>query len=115
MKRSILFLGAWGIIASVLLQPTVSYSQASDEAQIRALEDSFGAAVRAKDVDGIMKVYVPDDSLFVFDVTPPRQYVGAAAYRKDWEDLLNDIEGPIKFEITDLAVTVDGNIVVAPE
>jgi hypothetical protein len=41
MKRSILFLGAWGIIASVLLQPTVSYSQASDEAQIRALEDSF--------------------------------------------------------------------------
>jgi ketosteroid isomerase-like protein len=110
MKRSILFLGAWGIIASVLLQPTVSYSQASDEAQIRALEDSFAAAVRAKDVDGIMKVYVPDDSLFVFDVTPPRQYVGAAAYRKDWEDLLDDIEGPIKFEITDLAVTVDANL-----
>jgi ketosteroid isomerase-like protein len=110
MKRSILLLGAWGLVASVLLQPIIGYSQSSDEAQIRALEDSFAAAVRAKDVDAIMKVYVPDDSLFVFDVTPPRQYVGAAAYRKDWEDLLNDIEGPIKFEITDLAVTVDGNI-----
>jgi ketosteroid isomerase-like protein len=110
MKRSILLLGAWGLLASVLLQPIIGYSQSSDEAQIRALEDSFAAAVRAKDVDEIMKVYVPDDSLFVFDVTPPRQYVGAAAYRKDWEDLLNDIEGPIKFEITDLAVTVDGNI-----
>jgi ketosteroid isomerase-like protein len=110
MKRSILLLGAWGLLAAVLLQPIIGYSQSSDEAQIRALEDSFAAAVRAKDVDAIMKVYVPDDSLFVFDVTPPRQYVGAAAYRKDWEDLLNDIEGPIKFEITDLAVTVDGNL-----
>jgi ketosteroid isomerase-like protein len=110
MKRSILLLGAWGLLASVLLQPIIGYSQSSDEAQIRALEDSFAAAVRAKDVDAVMKVYVPDDTLFVFDVTPPRQYVGAAAYRKDWEDLLNDIEGPIKFEITDLAVTVDGYI-----
>ena len=110
MKRSILLFGACGLLASVLLQPIIGYPQSSDEAQIRALEDSFAAAVRAKDVDAIMKVYVPDDSLFVFDVTPPRQYVGAAAYRKDWEDLLNDIEGPIKFEITDLAVTVDGNI-----
>jgi ketosteroid isomerase-like protein len=57
-----------------------------------------------------MKVYVSDDSLFVFDVSPPRQYVGAAAYRKDWEDFLSDIDGPLKFGITDLAVTVDGNI-----
>ena len=110
MKRSTLLLGAWGLLAAVLLQPIIGYSQSSDEAQIRALEDSFAAAVRAKDVDAIMKVYVPDDSLFVFDVTPPRQYVGAAAYRKDWEDFLNDVEGPVKFEITDLAVTVDGNI-----
>jgi len=79
MKRSILLLGAWGLLASVLLQPIIGYSQSSDETQIRALEDSFAAAVRAKDVDAIMKVYVPDDSLFVFDVTPPRQYVGATA------------------------------------
>ena len=110
MKRSILLLGAWGLMASVLLQPITGYSQSADEAQIRALEDSFASAVRAKDVDAIMKVYVPDESLFVFDVTPPRQYVGAAAYRKDWEDFLSDIDGPLKFEITDLAVTVDGNI-----
>jgi uncharacterized protein (TIGR02246 family) len=82
----------------------------TDEAQIRALEDSFAAAVTAKDLDAIMKVYVPDQTLFVFDVVPPRQYVGAAAYRKDWEDFLNDLNGPVKFEIADLAVVADGNL-----
>src|SRR5882757_6329085 len=57
-----------------------------------------------------MKVYVPDQTLFVFDVAPPRQYVGAGAYRKDWEDFLNDLDGPVKFDITDLAVVADGNL-----
>ena len=57
-----------------------------------------------------MKVYVPDQTLFVFDVVPPRQYLGAAAYRKDWEDFLSDLDGPIKFDITDLAVVADGNL-----
>jgi len=110
MKTSTVFIGACGIIAGVLLQPAVVCAQASDEAQIRALEDSFAAGVRAKDLDAIMKVYVPDQTLFVFDVVPPRQYVGAAAYRKDWEDFLSDLDGPVKFDITDLAVVADGNL-----
>src|SRR5437762_325349 len=110
MKTSTVFIGACGIVAAVLLQPTVACAQASDEAQIRALEDSFAAGVRAKDLDAIMKVYVPDETLFVFDVVPPRQYVGAAAYRKDWEEFLNDLDGPVKFEITDLDITTDDNL-----
>ena len=110
MKTSALFLGACGMVATVLLQTTAARTQASDEAQIRALEDSFAAGVRAKDVNAIMKVYVPDQTLFVFDVVPPRQYVGAAAYRKDWEEFLNDIDGPANFEITDLAVVAEGNL-----
>ena len=44
-------------------------------ADIRALEDRFVAAFKAKDVDAIMKVYAPDQTLIVFDVVPPRQYV----------------------------------------
>ena len=67
----------------------------SDEAQIRALESRFTAAFNAKDVDDIMRVYVPDDSLVVFDVVPPRQYVGAEAYRKDWEGLMIQLMGPV--------------------
>ena len=41
-------------------------------ADIRALEDRFVAAFKAKDVDAIMKVYAPDQTLVVFDVVPPR-------------------------------------------
>lgn len=79
-----------------------------DEAAIRALEAHFAAAVAAKDVDAIMKVYAPD--VFVFDVVPPRQYVGGAAYRKDWEGLMSGFKGPLKFEVSDLAVDVAGPV-----
>ena len=98
------------MVVTVLLQSIGACAQSPDEAQIRALADSFAAGVRAKDLDAIMKVYVADQTLFVFDVVPPRQYVGAAAYRKDWEEFLNDIDGPVNFEITDLAVVAEGNL-----
>ena len=42
-----------------------------DEAKIRALENQFVAAVNGKDLDAIMKVYMPDETLLVFDVVPP--------------------------------------------
>ena len=79
-------------------------------ADIRALEDRFVAAFKAKDVDAIMKVYAPDQTLVVFDVVPPRQYVGAAAYRKDWQDFLGSFDGPITVELTDLDVVADRNL-----
>jgi len=77
---------------------------------IRALEDRFVAAFKAKDVDAIMKVYAPDQTLVVFDVVPPRQYVGAAAYRKDWQTFLGSLDGPITMELTDLDVVADRNL-----
>ena len=85
-------------------------ARADASADIRALEDRFVAAVRAKDVNAIMKVYVPDQHLFVFDVIPPRQYVGAAAYRKDWQTFLDSFDGPITVELTDLDVAADRNL-----
>ena len=80
----------------------------SDEAAIRALEAKFAKAVSAKDVDGIMQVYAPD--VFVFDLIPPRQYVGAAAYRKDWEGVMAGFKGPLKFEMSDLAIETSGSM-----
>jgi ketosteroid isomerase-like protein len=55
-----------------------------------------------------MKLYVQDDSLVVFDVTPPREYVGAKAYRADWEGLFAMFQGPVKFELSDLHVFANG-------
>jgi ketosteroid isomerase-like protein len=85
-------------------------AKADAQADIKTLEDRFVAAVKAKDLNAIMKVYVPDQTLFVFDVTPPRQYVGAAAYRKDWQEFIDGFNGPITFELTDLDITAADNL-----
>ena len=95
---------------SAIATPSCVSAQSGGKAAIEALESRFSAAFNAKDLDAIMKVYVPDQSLFVFDVVPPRQYVGADAYRKDWKDFLATFKGPIKFEMSDLAVTVEGPV-----
>jgi ketosteroid isomerase-like protein len=94
--------------AAVILTSSAASAADADIAKIKALETHFADAVAAKDLDGIMKAYVPDDSLFVFDVAPPRQYVGAKAYRKDWDDFLKTFPGPVQFTITDLSVTAEG-------
>jgi uncharacterized protein (TIGR02246 family) len=83
---------------------------ATAKAEIRALEDRFAAAFNAKDLDGIMKVYEPGPDLFVFDVVPPRQYVGSDAYRKDWQTFLATFKGPIKVTVSDLDIFADGNM-----
>ncbi len=85
-------------------------SASHDEAAIRTLEDRFAAAFNAGDIDGIMKNYIPDNSLVVFDVVPRSEYRGADAYRKDWEDLFSHFMDTPKISITDLGITVEGNI-----
>jgi ketosteroid isomerase-like protein len=81
-----------------------------DEAAIRALEESFTAAFNAGDIDAIMKNYVPDDSLVLFDVVPRTEYLGAAAYRKAWEEMFSHFKGAPSIAVTDLSITVDGNV-----
>jgi uncharacterized protein (TIGR02246 family) len=93
---------AAGFAGSALAQPS------GGDAAIRALETKFAAAVNAKDVDAIMKVYAPD--VFVYDVVPPRQYVGADAYRKDWQALMSGFKGPLKFDLADLAIETAGPV-----
>ena len=90
--------------------PGTSQAMSDDEAKIETLENSFIAAFNAKDVDAIMKCYVPGASLVVFDLTPPRQYLGADAYRKDWQDFFAILKGPPKVWISDLHVEAVGNL-----
>src|SRR5438445_10034082 len=85
-------------------------ARADDAAYIQALKERFVAAFKAKDPDAIMKVYAPGQTLLVFDVVPPRQYVGAAAYRKDWQTFFGSFDGPITVELTDLDIVTDRNL-----
>ena len=102
--------GAAAILFTLWVMAFGTPAWADAAADIRALEDRFVAAFKAKDVDAIMKVYAPDRTLVVFDVVPPRQYVGGAAYRKDWQTFLGSFDGPITMELTDLDVVADRNL-----
>jgi len=103
-------IGATAILFVLSIMAFGAPASADAPADIRALEDRFVAAFKAKDVDAIMKVYAPDQTLVVFDVVPPRQYVGAAAYRKDWQTFFDSFDGPITVELTDLDAVADRNL-----
>lgn len=82
----------------------------SDKAQIERLERRYVAAFNAKDVKAIMSVYAPGNGIFVFDLVPPRQYVGQDAYKKDYEGLFAAFPGPFTMKMSDLSVTVSGDV-----
>jgi uncharacterized protein (TIGR02246 family) len=82
----------------------------ANETQIRELYDRWAKAFRAHDVDAIMSVYAPDDALVAYDIVPPLQYLGKAAYRKDYETLLAQYDGPIDIEYRDLRVVAGDDV-----
>jgi len=72
--------------------PKLTDTRARDASDIKTLEERFTTAFRAKDVNAIMQLCVPDDSLHIFDVQPPREVKGRAAYRRV-TDCLKKING----------------------
>jgi uncharacterized protein (TIGR02246 family) len=112
--RTLRFWMASMMLGMALLGLTsVTHAKTDDQAAIKKLESDLAAAISAKDIDRIMSFYVPDESLFVFDCIPPRQYVGAKAYRKDFESFLAQYPGPNTVEVSDLKVTSDGQLAFA--
>jgi uncharacterized protein (TIGR02246 family) len=89
-------------------------AESADKAQIQALEEQLSAAFAAKDVDKVMQFYAPGEDLFVFDLIPPRQFVGADAWRKNNEGFFTTVAaGSLTDEINDLDVTADGKLAFA--
>src|SRR2546422_811573 len=111
MKRALLFGPSVLLLACAPLvgqQPSGAATR-----DIRALYQGYMEAFNKKDVGKIMSFYVPGSDLFVFDVTPPRQHVGWADYKKDWEDLFAAFPGPLHQELSDLSVTTGGTLAVS--
>ena len=50
--------------------------------EIRGMVERWTKAFSAKDVDRVMELYT--DDVVVYDVVPPLQYIGKAAYRGDY-------------------------------
>jgi ketosteroid isomerase-like protein len=82
-------------------------------AQVQAVFRQYATAFRNRDVDAFMSLCVQDDSLFVFDLTPPRQHVGWDDYRNDVRAFFSKFKPPLEFSIHDLEITVSGDVAYA--
>jgi ketosteroid isomerase-like protein len=82
----------------------------NEEAAIRALAGRFVEAFNAGDIDAIMKNYIWDESLVVFDIVPRKQYLGADAYREAWVDMFSRFEDNPQIAIAKHGIEVDGNV-----
>lgn len=108
MRKRVFLLGM--LLVSVFLYGRALRvdAQTEDEKEIRALVQRLVTAAKAKDVSAIMTVYVADESLRVFDIIPPLQYIGAKAYTKAWEDFFAALPGPLEVEIHEFSIMTDG-------
>jgi ketosteroid isomerase-like protein len=87
-----------------------SDAKQSDKAEIQAMEAAMIKAYAAKDLNHALAGYVQDETLFVFDAIPPRQYVGIKAWRANNEVFVAMFQGPLKVEMSDLSITTDGKL-----
>jgi len=82
--------------------------------EIYASLDRLVNAVNTNDLNGIMKYYVsdnvPEETLVVFDGIPPRQYVGAAAFRQDWANFLATYPAGVHAEVSGWKSESEGNL-----
>ena len=106
------FLGSAMLIwAIALASNTNAAAKDNTNEQIENLEKGLVDAGNNADVAKIMTFYDPSNELLVFDIVPPREYRGAAAWRKHIEDLAPDFNG--KTELIDLKVNADANLAFA--
>ena len=82
--------------------------RASEEAAVRDVVESWMAAVRRQDYDGILNNHSAD--IVMFDVPPPLQFKGIEAYRKTWDLFFSWSSEPVPFEVTEMTVTAGSDV-----
>jgi ketosteroid isomerase-like protein len=82
-----------------------------DNAAVREVIESWAAAVRRKDIEGILRNHSAD--IVMFDVPPPFQVKGIEAYRKTWDLFFGCLRDSIRFDITDMNITAGSDVAFA--
>jgi ketosteroid isomerase-like protein len=98
------------LFSSCTLVSTSTSSTATDLDTINTNVQHFLAAANNKDLNGIMAYYDPDETAVLFDSVPPRQYVGATAIRKDWEQFLATFPTTMHFDLLDWKAEASGDL-----
>lgn len=79
----------------------------TDEATIRQHLGRVVEGIRAKDLDGLRRLYAPD--VVSFDVEPPLQHVGVEAKMANWARAFGYFD-TIDYELRDLTLTVGDDV-----
>jgi uncharacterized protein (TIGR02246 family) len=80
----------------------------SEEAAVREVVESWMAAVRREDYDGILRNHSSD--IVLFDVPPPFQSKGTEAYRKSWDLFFSWSSDPVPYEVAEMYVTAGSDV-----
>lgn len=84
---------------------------ATDEAPIRQLLTHWAHATQKGLQDEILRNHASD--VLIYDVLPPMQYQGAAAYRQSWDEWQPQTQGEGQFTLEDLCITAGQDVAFA--
>jgi ketosteroid isomerase-like protein len=82
-----------------------------DEIRIKALLETWADAVRRHDLPAILAHHEPD--IVMFDLPPPLQCQGIAAYEQTWDLFFRYHQPGAAFDIEELAVTAGRDVAFA--
>jgi uncharacterized protein (TIGR02246 family) len=82
-----------------------------DSAQIRNLVEGWAAAVRQKDIEGILRHHAED--IVMFDLPPPLESKGISAYEETWALFFNSSPEPPVFDVVNLRITAGNDVAFA--
>jgi uncharacterized protein (TIGR02246 family) len=83
----------------------------ADETAIRTLIEEWAAAVRRKDLEGILRDHAQD--IVMFDVPPPLESRGAEAYQATWGLFFRWAREPVVFDIQRLEIFAGAEVAFA--
>ena len=90
------------------LAPAAPSARGGESERIQNLLHRLTDAVRAKDLSRVLECYSRDGRILVFDLQG--RYAGPAAVRDHWQEVLGSIQGPMQFELSEVAITADASV-----
>jgi uncharacterized protein (TIGR02246 family) len=86
-------------------------NEEEDEKAVRKLVESWAAAVRRRDIGGVLQDHTSD--IVMFDVPPPFQSKGIEDYKKTWDLFFSWSTDPVAFYFTELIITAGMDVAFA--
>lgn len=102
------FVDALVMFRALVQEVEMESHQATEEAEIRTIVENWAAAVRRRDLPGVLRHHSPD--ILMFDVPPPFQSRGIEAYAQTWRTFFNWASEPAVFDFTDMHVTAGSDV-----